>query len=288
MSTYKNLMTVCCAAVLALGLAACGSSSDNANGNGDDDAPPPPAAATPMPVSMNLELSDAEQAALRAVLLNTGDSDMLHIAANMSETRADVEFSCASDYACTVTLTNNLGDIVATWSSQALPDATAPTVTVATVQPSRPAQRRARSLAERLSPLGDTDLTTEVVQLGRVAQDTLPAFLADVANLPNTDVDETVNFIDNVSATAIDEDGDADTDSMFSIEEAKDTSGTDYTGNHFVRKLPGGAQDHVIVFSNQEDDATESFAMAYGGLGTAISGDSGNGRPAENPNAHRA
>ena len=29
MSTYKNLMTVCCAAVLALGLAACGSSSDS-------------------------------------------------------------------------------------------------------------------------------------------------------------------------------------------------------------------------------------------------------------------
>ena len=29
MSTYKDLMTVCCAAVLALGLAACGSSSDN-------------------------------------------------------------------------------------------------------------------------------------------------------------------------------------------------------------------------------------------------------------------
>ena len=29
MSTYKNLMTVCCAAVLALGLAACGSSSDD-------------------------------------------------------------------------------------------------------------------------------------------------------------------------------------------------------------------------------------------------------------------
>ena len=29
MSTYKNLMTVCCAAVLALGLAACGSSDDD-------------------------------------------------------------------------------------------------------------------------------------------------------------------------------------------------------------------------------------------------------------------
>ncbi len=39
MSTYKNLMTVCCAAVLALGLAACGSSSDDdtsMNGDGMD------------------------------------------------------------------------------------------------------------------------------------------------------------------------------------------------------------------------------------------------------------
>ena len=32
MSTHKNLMTVCCAAVLAFGLAACGSSSDDDNG----------------------------------------------------------------------------------------------------------------------------------------------------------------------------------------------------------------------------------------------------------------
>ena len=82
MSTYKNLMTVCCAAVLALGLAACGSSSDDdkdmgMNGDGDTTPMAPPAAPTPMPVSMNLELSDAEQAALRGVLPETGDSDML-------------------------------------------------------------------------------------------------------------------------------------------------------------------------------------------------------------------
>ena len=31
MFTHKNLMTVCCAAVLAFGLAACGSSSDDDN-----------------------------------------------------------------------------------------------------------------------------------------------------------------------------------------------------------------------------------------------------------------
>ena len=47
MFTHKNLMTVCCAAVLAFGLAACGSSSDDDNvavttpmmdGDGDADA----------------------------------------------------------------------------------------------------------------------------------------------------------------------------------------------------------------------------------------------------------
>ena len=46
MSTHRKLMTVCCAAVLALGLAACGSSSDddaNGNGNGDGNGAPPPA-----------------------------------------------------------------------------------------------------------------------------------------------------------------------------------------------------------------------------------------------------
>ena len=48
MFTYKNLMTVCCAAVLALGLAACGSSDDDKTatvtppGTGDPPAPPGP------------------------------------------------------------------------------------------------------------------------------------------------------------------------------------------------------------------------------------------------------
>ena len=48
MFTYKNLMTVCCAAVLALGLAACGSSSD------DDSASGPAAGGTSMTGAISL------------------------------------------------------------------------------------------------------------------------------------------------------------------------------------------------------------------------------------------
>ena len=57
MSTYKNLMTVCCAAVLALGLAACGSSSDDDDQTGmmqpatcpDGQVGTPPNCTTPPP-----------------------------------------------------------------------------------------------------------------------------------------------------------------------------------------------------------------------------------------------
>ena len=74
---------------------------------------------------MDLALGAAEQAALRAVLPVTGDSDMLSIAAGEMETRGGVDFSCESMYPCTVTLTNNLGAILAEWSSMMLPDGSA-------------------------------------------------------------------------------------------------------------------------------------------------------------------
>ena len=119
------------AAALALGLAGCGSSDDD---DSTADAPTgttptTPSAASPVEVMMALTLGAAEQKALRAQLGKTGDSDMLQIAAGESETRASVPFSCESAYPCTVTLTNNLGVILASVMTYKLPDADDPMVT---------------------------------------------------------------------------------------------------------------------------------------------------------------
>ena len=71
MSMYKNLMMVCCAAVLALGLAACGSSSDDdgqmgMDGNGDGmEMPAPPTAAEQLAAAQTA-VSDAEDAVAAA------------------------------------------------------------------------------------------------------------------------------------------------------------------------------------------------------------------------------
>ena len=70
MSTYKNLMTVCCAAVLALGLAACG------GGGGDDtadtptttDPTPPPPPPGPTAESIKADAADAITAAAAAAM----------------------------------------------------------------------------------------------------------------------------------------------------------------------------------------------------------------------------
>ena len=74
MSTYKNLMTVCCAAVLVLGLAACG------GGGGDDTAdaptttdPTPPAPPPPADLTTNFAAAqDANDDAMDAGELATG------------------------------------------------------------------------------------------------------------------------------------------------------------------------------------------------------------------------
>ena len=84
MSTYKNLMTVCCAAVLALGLAACGSSSDNdqADTGMDGDGmempePAGPSAADLFKVAQDsrtdaMGASDAAAAAVTTAMENSG------------------------------------------------------------------------------------------------------------------------------------------------------------------------------------------------------------------------
>ena len=120
---------VAAVAALAFGLAACGSSSDDDTADAPTGTTPTtpttPPAASPVDVMMALTLGAAEQTALLEVLGETGDSDMLQIAADGSETRAGVVFTCESAYPCTVTLTNNLNAILASWSSQTLDDGTA-------------------------------------------------------------------------------------------------------------------------------------------------------------------
>ena len=126
MFTYKNLMTVGCAAVLAIGLAACGSSSDDDDTAMDTTTTPttPAQPAQPVAVSGDVTLPMAAQAAF-GILMNPGDSDAVEIAAEQAVVRQGVTFTCASAYPCTVTVTNNLGTIVATWMSYTLDDGTA-------------------------------------------------------------------------------------------------------------------------------------------------------------------
>ena len=89
MFKFKNLKTICCAAVLSLGLAACG------GGGGDDQGmmePPPP----PPPVPVDLSGVTAGYMAA---------AGSVEIAAGHSTTVGDVTFSCAADGAdCTVTV----------------------------------------------------------------------------------------------------------------------------------------------------------------------------------------
>ncbi len=148
MVTQKNLITLCFATVFALGLAACSSSDDGSTADAPTGTTPTgttpttPPAASPVEVMMALTLGAAEQMALRAVLGKTGDSDMLQIAAGESETRAGVPFSCESAYPCTVTLTNNLGVILASVMTYKLPDADDPMVTAMIPLPMDPLHPR--------------------------------------------------------------------------------------------------------------------------------------------------
>ena len=88
-----------------------------------------------MDVTMAVPLGKAAQAALVALLDEPGDADMLTVAAGGTATRAGVVFSCMSAYSCTFTLTNNLGKIVASVSTQKMPDADAPTAMAAVPMP---------------------------------------------------------------------------------------------------------------------------------------------------------
>ena len=57
--------------------------------------------------------------------VKSGESQSFDVAAGGTEKRAGVTFTCASAYPCTITVSNSLGTIVATWASQTLGDGTA-------------------------------------------------------------------------------------------------------------------------------------------------------------------
>ena len=83
---------------------------------------PPPVTPEPDPVPVaamgTLALPANAQSELLPALPNSGNSVTVEIEPGETEYRQGVGFTCNSDYACTVTLTNNLGTIVASYSSQ--------------------------------------------------------------------------------------------------------------------------------------------------------------------------
>ena len=81
---------------------------------------------TPTNVTMALPLTPAMQAAIRTFFPATRqNSQTISIEAGKSVTRAGVTFTCNSTYPCTVTLTNELNAVVATYATQRLGSATA-------------------------------------------------------------------------------------------------------------------------------------------------------------------
>ena len=79
----------------------------------------------PVDVSGDITLIKEQEEALKGVLSKNGDTATLQAAAGGTVTREKVTFTCASAYPCTITVTNSLGTIVATWASQTLGDGTA-------------------------------------------------------------------------------------------------------------------------------------------------------------------
>ena len=116
------------AVALSLVLGGCGGSSSTT-------PTPPPEPPEPMPesVSMMLELSETAQSRLKAIdgLGQAGDSDMIEIPAGGMVTvggTPGVTFTCQSMYACTVTVTNSLGNIEAKYETMMMAGGDAPMV----------------------------------------------------------------------------------------------------------------------------------------------------------------
>ena len=102
----SQLASLAIAAAVSVGLAGCGGSSDNNDDTTGAQSSPPAKTA----MTADIALSDAQKAALKAELKDSGDSETL----KDGDVRVGVTFSCTSDDPCTITVSNSLGTIVAT------------------------------------------------------------------------------------------------------------------------------------------------------------------------------
>ena len=124
MFTYRNLMTVCAAAVLAFGLAACGSSDDDTAEAPAVEMPEPMPMPMPMPMYADLGLPMGNTLTSTSGLDEVDDSETINIAAGESVVRGGVLFSCPADGdACRVMIQNEAGTAVASYTG-GMPTAT--------------------------------------------------------------------------------------------------------------------------------------------------------------------
>ena len=138
----RSLLAACSIVALSAVMYGCVHSGDDAPATDDNDMGmemPDPAA--PVDVTMDVALGATEQARLKVLLTESGASDTLTIPAGGTATRGatathhGVEFTCDSAYPCTITVTNSLGTILASVTTQMLPDAADPMVTAALPDP---------------------------------------------------------------------------------------------------------------------------------------------------------
>ena len=122
----RSLLAACSIVALSAVMYGCVHNGDDPPASDDMGMMEPmePMEPVPVDVTMDVELSAVAQGRLRAGLSLDGerDSDTFDIPAGETVIRANVEFTCDSDYPCTVTVTNSLGTIVAEMTTMALPD----------------------------------------------------------------------------------------------------------------------------------------------------------------------
>ena len=135
----RSMLAACSIVALSAVMYGCVHNGDDSTQTGTE--MPEPMEGMPVDVTMDVALGATEHARLKVLLPESGSSDTLTIPAGGTATRgatADhygVVFSCMSAYPCTVTVTNSLGTILASVTTQMLPDADDPVVTAGTIDP---------------------------------------------------------------------------------------------------------------------------------------------------------